>query len=449
MTKTRDDQNKKSIHEIMAEGGKAGRFHGALEMVHASYAANSREQAAQDILTNELSAIGLQVEKLEGGGNNKNFLVTNPLYPDEKVVIQICRKSAEAETGFNKVTSGGTSEWQPITFDSVTGHATDGSNNADFIHVTAMEYCPGSLKKAIENADDAQRIKVAIDVGSQLSEVLTYFAKKGVIWTDMKPGNLLMRAIIQIVIADTKGIMDPAGLYVRKNGTIQMGDLTKEYLSEDFQLKWQMNTKPETVLNVWNKEYSYQLAVVLHYMATGTERHAYISPWQEEQQKQLMNSNEPVFNFNYPIFQTEQGKRLQTVIENLGAKDSTQRFRHADGVECLKVLDNPVEFAKNIDTAKKYAPKGAALVESMSTEKAMKYMKAMKDIEQAQAKFTAAKAEERVDKKEQGVRGKLKTAIETIREKAESVKKAIKPDEKHKENIANENQNNTTRPKMR
>lgn len=133
----------------------------------------------------------------------------------------------------------------------------------------------------------------------------------------------------------------------------------------------------------------------------------------------------------------------------MGAKELAQRFRHADAVECLKVLDNPIEFAKKIDIAKKNAPKGAALVESMSTEKAMKFLKGMKDIEEAQAKLKAAKAEERVDKKEQVVRGKLKSALSTIREKVESVKKAVKPEEKSKEKAVDENQNNITRPKMR
>lgn len=442
MTKPLKFQNRKRIQDIIGENE---RFHAALELVHASYAATNNASAADVILSNELGAIGLEVKPLEGGGNNKNYIVTNPLYPDEKIVIQICRKNAEAEAAFNTVTSSGVSSWQAKTYDSVKGHATDGLNNSDMIHVTAMEYCPGSLKKTIENADDAERITVAVNIGSQLSQMLTAFAIKGVVWTDMKPGNVLLRQDMQIVIADTKGFMDPAdkNIVIRKNGTIQMGDLTKAYLSENFQMYWQMNTKPETVLNVWNKEYSYQLAVMLHYMATGTERHSYEYPWQEEQQKKLMNSDEPVFNFDHPIFKSDQGQRLQTVIERLSAKKLEQRFRHADAIECLKVLNKPAEFAVAMDNASNNVRKGGGLVVSVSTEKATKYMKAMKDIQSAQAKFISAKIDERKaleqSKKEQGVRGKVKTAYETLRDKVKS--KSSKTDTK--QDVKNEEQEST------
>lgn len=394
-------------------------FQQTLQEVQQRYAATSDEVEAEQILREGLGALGFTVQRF-GGSNNKNFLVTNANSPQEKLIVQICKKSTEAESGFQAISTGAIQNWQPRTYGSASGPVTDGMNNNDVVHVVAMELCSGSLNQKIELAEQqpAARIKFAVSLGQQLSAMLTNLSDKGVIWTDIKPGNLLMRGSDQIVVVDTKGIQDPDKLIKRKNGSIMFADLTEPFLSEDFLSNRQMNTKPADVRATWEREYSYQVAAMLHYAVTGEYRHS------------TRNAGAvTTFDFTNPIFQTAEGKRLQVVIEKLGDNDPSKRIRHADAGEMLKVLHDPAKFAQKKAVAENNVVKGPSLARSKSPEQYQAEVIAMEKMKAATAQLNASKIDERLAREKENAeaskRNIVRSSYDKLRGKVAKVSKQI------------------------
>jgi hypothetical protein len=83
------------------------------------------------------------------------------------------------------------------------------------------------------------------------------------------------------------------------------------------------------VIEAWEQEYSFQLAITLYVTATNSDKHSKFGHF--------------VFDFNpdkFEFFKTDEGKRLRSVIERLSNPDPKFRMHHKDAADLLKVLDN-------------------------------------------------------------------------------------------------------------
>lgn len=197
---------------------------------------------------------------------------------------------------------------------------------------------------------------LAVRVGSQLSGLLGDISKQNVIWTDLKPGNILLRKdpIHMVAISDTKAFRPVEQLFtetkVDENGVsslvVKHEDTTGAYISA----KARIDCSPEETIQEWNKEYSYQIAVVLYRIATNETK-----------------TTDQKFDFDetkHPYFASEEGKRLKYLIEALSHPEPDQRMKHGDAQELLQRLHNPKLFdERRVQLEKQYNPAQVALNE--------------------------------------------------------------------------------------
>lgn len=313
--------------------------------------------------------------------------------PDKKIIIQLCRKSPEAVKA-DDILREKKYEWLVGGVFFTSTQAKDFPD--DRVYMTVMEYYPNTLEKMIarlraEN-DPIACIRAARNIGHQLSTILTTLRKHNLIWTDMKPGNLLLTSDEKIVIADTEGIIDPSLIPKRKKDskTLIFGEISPAFVSEDFMKFRVKNTGgPEEAKAIWEREYSYQLAVTLHSLATA-------SPPRESQEV-----GETSFDFSHPVFATEVGQRLQYIISRLGDNQLLDRMHHEDADALLGLLEDPQAFDKLQDKVEIKIAVAKERSESMykdygirSPEQIDKLIEAMHNIELANARHEEAKAQE-------------------------------------------------------
>ncbi len=283
--------------------------------------------------------------------------------------------------------------------------------------VSVIETIPGNISG--NHLNDQARIEFARDITRQTIEMLNDLNKAKCVWTDMKPGNILLRekdadGKNKIAVADLKGLYPVNHALVRKtlafdkqvaknaedftdmlknqkqdeclfmrtekgalefnvktaNGNVK-GEISeaelKDKLGKDFSkfnanlgaatpklleshaeklfemigekhkirtVAYQarsLNESPgytsaeyenasnkkydsvkqarDSVLETWNKEYSYQLALVTYHAMTGETK--------------LRKEN---FDFNRPIFQSPEGEKMKDMIIKLSANDLDQRM---------------------------------------------------------------------------------------------------------------------------
>lgn len=309
-----------------------------------AYAEEDREKLAAT-LREEFAKLEYNVEVIGNPrGNNKNFKITDRNDNTKVFVVQATIKSKEAESAFLLLRDG--AGGMPDIYDDQSVKLAISKDDMT-IHVAAMEYCPRSLDAARKECqDDDSRLQLAVNVGAQVSGILTSVKEKSLIWTDLKVGNLLMRDDSQIVVTDLKGFVDPNKLSVRQKGTLQFPEITQECVSKNFLEKDQMNTKTyDEVKTVMDRENSYQMAIILYYIATGENRYSAV---------ETKGKEETEFDFKKPIFATDEGARLKTVIESLSDNNPEKRIRHEHAMKMLQVLDKPDEFKAEKNAAVKY-----------------------------------------------------------------------------------------------
>lgn len=333
---------------------------------------------------------------------------------DKKIIIQLCRKSPEAVKADDILAKAQKYEWQQVgdmnfikkeskdtqkyewQVDSVFSAKTPAKDFPDdCVYMTVMEYYH-TLNKVIDRLraakDPVACIQVARSIGCQLSSILTTLTAHRLIWTDMKPGNLLLTGDYKVVIADTKGIVEPSLIPKRKktSKTLIFGEISSAFVSEDFVKFRQNNTSgPEEAKAIWEREYSYQLAVTLHALATA-------SPPRESQV-----GGDTSFDFSHPVFATEAGQRLQYIIFRLGDNQLLDRMHHEDAAELLRLIDEPQAFAELQDKVELKIAAAKEASESMykgygirSPKQIDELVEAMHKIEIANARHEEAKAQE-------------------------------------------------------
>ena len=240
---------------------------------------------------------GLTVEEL-GGANNKNIKITDK--EDISVVVQIGKRRLAVVEAINLLSDNGRPEWLANSYADVFYKGEINSNwfafadrmgdnetnpfKADYApYLSVLEACPESLDGKVDeiHSNNENPINLAQKVGLQVSRMLGKLSECGVMWTDLKAGNLLMGENGNIVIADTKAFR-PASMMLQNEykGVVSIdydGCVTPTEISEHMSQIMMENSSctRDEVQALWEKEYSYQVGKMLHFVMTNEE---YLAP---------------------------------------------------------------------------------------------------------------------------------------------------------------------------
>lgn len=296
--------------------------------------------------------------KMLGGTNNVNFMIETD---DAEIVLQLGVRVPVTDTAVKSLsTESKPPKWlakkhgeavlkeecEFVKRESPVAHSLNKFPTKFEAYIAIVEKCPKSLsariKEVHESTSDTKNediLKLTQNIGSQIFSMLDDINKKGVIWTDMKPGNILLRDDDQLAIADTKAFNKPETMLYRqkKNENVinYSSAVTEGFLSQDFRVKKiEMACDRSDLPQMWRNEYSYQMAIMLYYLATNEQ---VVSPrWPDDIY--------PPLNFDLPVFKTEVGQRLQSIIERLAHDDPIVRLDCKDAAKLLENINNKLEF---------------------------------------------------------------------------------------------------------
>ena len=347
MAMTRNVISASELFNLMNENGLVkdlNRLYFEGEMANS---AKAQEELEAWINKNNITLGGQKLTKdnieIHEGGNNFNIMIKAG---NVGLVMQFGMRPQAVDEAMQFLTSTTRPKWLAEQYDQ---HIYDGQSQflilnsprekdqhpdnhfstANLGVLTVQEFCPSTLKsrvaelhKPADTIDHAAILKLASDVGKGVASMMSDLSGSEVLWTDIKPGNILFHKDGSIAIADTKAFTPIEKMPYRrikgdKNIFNYSGLVTEGFLSDHMRRNvLGGELKRANLQSVWEKEYSYQLGVLLHYIATGNE---YVSPRFNLDPYQALD-------FNKPIFATEEGARLQYVIEKLIDHNPTQNL---------------------------------------------------------------------------------------------------------------------------
>lgn len=184
-------------------------------------------------------------------------------------------------------------------------------------------------------------------IASQMSAMLTTLNDAGIVWTDIKPGNLLARHDGSLAVADLKGFADIDTIFISKGENI--GEVSCKwnancsiaFMSEEgrtrlltFKSDNPYSEDPGAEARAhfakeWQKEYSYQMGVVLYVSITGRVK-----------EEDLIPRGRVEFDYDLPAFKTQQGKEYKAILESLTADDPDQRLSCSEAASMMEKIAN-------------------------------------------------------------------------------------------------------------
>lgn len=278
----------------------------------------------------------LQTHQIEylGGMNSRNFKVT-PNDGDRPFVLKVDnRKGAPRSTAVHLREGSLRDTFIPIAAQRQTSF---GEQITRTILVTA--YCDGGDIESHENThckDDEQRIKNALSIYGQMGAILEKIRLDGCYFPDMKNSNWLIDSSGIVCLSDDKSFLF----------TNQDLNVDRTINSENWYgyLSTRAMNPPEFAYLIGNNTIP---ADAMHAYMLGKNLYQYLSGCDSNY---LYNHCHPsTFDYSAPVFQTNKGRELQSLILKLAAFDYKNRISVKQAVhelERIEVLTDSPPSAK-------------------------------------------------------------------------------------------------------
>ncbi len=272
-----------------------------------------------------------------GGGNSKNFKITNINDGNESVLKVDCRLDMpkNVETHLRKELD---SHFSPIEAERmVVCQDKHGRSICRTLLVT--NYCQGGslIDERVRLNKVSDVINRASDRFQQMAEIMLRIQEAGCIFPDSKTTNWLVDEHQKLNLADTKSF-----LFTDKDGNYDNKDPRNKYAIGIIQTYG--FTPPELA------EPTGQNADHVHAFILGKNIYHYLTGNYPDA---TVNGND--LNFDHPEFNTEIGKMLTILIKNLVLPDPNTRMSMKDAQHTMSII-NSYRTVFNDLTALKFSP---------------------------------------------------------------------------------------------
>ncbi|MDX2346695.1 MAG: hypothetical protein QNK11_07495 [Legionella sp.] len=299
------------------------------------------------------------IEKL-GGNNSKNFKLTHR-ETGEKIVLKVENRLGLTNHAASQLRKHGLSDVltpilaeNRVTIDlpaDKNGKVEKATRNVQF-----TTFCLGSdLEKAAKKhkKNDTARICDALDIYTQMVDILGVIEANGCVFSDMKNSNWLLDAKGNLRIADTKGFF-----FADKYGLIDAQDT--DGINGVCGINFPCTPTMTPIKNFWTKKptpeqaHVYMLGKNLYQYLTDCSMLEFASNPENTNPNLVKVKKVDELNFSAPIFQTEEGMKLEATIKKLMVTKLSERPSLDDAKEMfeevreiLKQMDDPPEQIKN------------------------------------------------------------------------------------------------------
>ncbi|MBA2652148.1 MAG: protein kinase [Tatlockia sp.] len=265
----------------------------------------------------------LKTHKLSflGGGNSKNFKVEN-IYTNKSYVLKLDNRLNAPKQMEAKLMVELKKTMTPIYAERQTTF-----KNNEGLMVTRVllftEYCAGGDldSHAQKQPNVSAKLKSAVNIYRQMAETLETIRKQDVLFPDLKNTNWLIDEKRQLRIADTKSFLPTKDCFYNKDGPENKwySLLSTRYMNPPEFQKRQFYADPV---------HAFQLGKNLYQYLTGCD---YIYLFE--------HGEGALYNFEFAIFKTEEGKELRQIIIDLIKPNPDYRKTVAKALVQLEVLD--------------------------------------------------------------------------------------------------------------
>lgn len=265
-----------------------------------------------------------------GGRNSKNFKLTN-LENNSHFVLKIDNRLDAPKNLETRLMARVLSETiTPIFAQRQTTYKTHKETKTRVLVLT--EFCEGGNleEHALSQADDNSRSRAAVHIYRQMAENLETIRLNKVAFLDMKNTNWLVDLFGRLKIADTKSFLPLIkGIFDRSAAVSQwFSPVSTTYMNppELFTFKGTFN------------------ADAIHAYELGKNIYQYLLKGHRSFSDDLFylhkRHDSVAYNFDYPVFKTDTGMRLQALISALIKPEAKDRLSVADALVSLTELDN-------------------------------------------------------------------------------------------------------------
>lgn len=353
--------------EQMVEFLKSNRAYGIQRratVLQAQFAKNpnDRNESAQALLQTIPKALlkGANIRFL--GDNNCNMAVQTKT---AAVVIQATSLDKNQMNSINKLYESGLAGFLPVNYaqpsimlntnpqkSSYKKHAELNPDTTvdDFKNsyiISCIEHFPMSFADKVDSMHHGNSEHVyeeTANIAGQLSNIFTTLNKQGLVWTDLKPGNILSREDGSLAVADLKGFYDIHSIFMRRNDDAIscQWNFTTGFMSKsamDRIAEYPMDSKKDLsptelsqnardyFFQEWQKENCYQIGILLYSSITG---------FSKDEQLISEETGKVIFDFDLPVFKTAQGQEFAKIIQKLTHENPDKRLHYADAAENLQ-----------------------------------------------------------------------------------------------------------------
>jgi|GEM_PF-3640682 len=282
-----------------------------------------------------------------GGSNSKNFKITNTVNKRE-YVLKVENRLDAPRFLEDKLADSAMKDTLVTVFANRSTSIVDADEDTIGVNLQVTEFCRGGdlVDHSKRHSNDAGRMKAAASLYQQQAQMMMDMARENVACSDLKNTNGLVDAHGKLRMADTKALLPVTGGMVNNlHGDNQRFEILSTTYIDPPEVRRAKN------LAETSRQFSYQ-ADPANAWVLGKNLYQYLSGC--DIQYLHVNHDGKRFDFSAPVFQTDEGRECQRLIEGLVQPDPKNRMPVAEALQALTVMDqrlNPVAQASTAAVA--------------------------------------------------------------------------------------------------